>query len=217
MILFCDNHILVASKPAGMLTQKNPLGEKGLEDELKQWVKTTYQKPGNVFLHAVHRLDRPVSGIVLFARTSKALSRLSQSTRERKYKKTYLALVEGKLSAESGVLEHKLMHGNFRSEVATSQVDDAKYCRLTYTVKQTYDGSTLVEISLETGRYHQIRAQFAESGHPIVGDIKYGSHFPSLQQEAIALHHSHLEIHHPVSGNLLSFEAPLPDYWPLHT
>lgn len=214
-IIYSDNHQLVVNKPAGLLTQPSGTSQNSLEDLAKQWVKETAQKPGNVFLHAVHRLDKPVSGIVLFARTSKALTRLNAAMRDKKSHKYYLAIVEGELNASEGTLQHYLVHDDFQARLAQPQEPEAKLARLHYRTLKIADGLSLIEIELETGRYHQIRVQLAAVGHPIIGDHKYGSH-DHFQEEAIALHHYKLEVPHPVTGVLQTFEAPLPKSWPMH-
>jgi 23S rRNA pseudouridine1911/1915/1917 synthase len=207
-ILFEDNHILVVNKPAGYVTQPTNLGQKNMEEICKAWIKEKYNKPGNVFLGTVHRLDKPVSGIVLFAKTSKALERLNESMRKREIRKFYCAVVEGVL--DKGVLEHYLFHDEYRSRVVSKNTPQAKFCRLVYESLQSNDRYTLVEIELETGRYHQIRAQFSAVGHSIVGDEKYGS-FIKYPAEGIALHHSQLDFLHPTKNELISIKSPLPD------
>lgn len=205
-IIYEDNHLLVLNKPAGMLTQPSGTEQMSLEEMAKQWIKQRDQKPGNVFLHAVHRLDKPVSGLVLFAKTSKALSRLQAEMRHKNTKKVYIALVEGVPPSSSGVLEHYLSHDDHRATVRTTPSPDAKLARLSYRIIKTKDQLSLIEIILETGRYHQIRAQFAAIGCPIVGDHKYGSH-ATYQPDAIALHHARLEIAHPITKELQVFEV----------
>ena len=186
-IIYSDNHLLVVEKPAEMATQPD------LTELAKAWVKKKYQKPGNVFLHPVHRLDKAVSGLVLFARTSKALSRLQVLMRERKIEKIYHALVEGKLPQQKGRLVHHLIHGSFRAEVSK----EGKESILEYRVLKFEKGITLLEINLITGRYHQIRAQLSAIGCPVVGDTKYGS--KKSWPHGIALHHSELRFEHPVT------------------
>lgn len=208
-ILYHDNHQLVINKPAGLLTQPSGTDKESAEALAKQWVKEQFQKPGNVFLEAVHRIDKPVSGIVLFARTSKALSRLQESMRDKHSKKTYFALVEGIVKNSSGTLEHYLVHDDFQAKVVNSKTTNAKLARLHYKVVKTQNAQTLLEIVLETGRYHQIRVQLAAIGHPIVGDAKYGSK-TAFAPGAIALHHFRLEMPHPITGEMQCFEAPLP-------
>ncbi len=207
-IVFCDNHLLVAQKPCGLPTQPPP-GEGGesLEDFAKAWVKKTYHKPGNVFLHALHRLDKPVSGLVLFARTSKALSRLNEQQRAQEIQRIYGAEVEGILPFKEGKLDHYLIHKEHRAVLAKAGDKEAKHARLTFQVIQFREHSTLVKIELETGRYHQIRAQFSAIGHPIIGDGRYGAQEP---QDAIHLHCTDLELEHPVTKETLQFQSPLP-------
>ncbi|MDF2577040.1 MAG: Pseudouridine synthase [Chlamydiales bacterium] len=211
-ILFEDNHVLVVNKPAGLLTQPNNIAKDSLELQAKAWIKTKYSKPGEVFLHAVHRIDKAVSGIVVFARTSKALSRLQSSMRNREIQKNYLALLEGHLKNHSGTLEHYLVHDDFCARVVDKNVVDGKKSRLSYLVKGYIDNYTYVEIELETGRYHQIRVQFAAIGYPIVGDIKYKASVCNLlPSEEIALHHYEISFPHPTLKNTVSVQAPLPD------
>jgi len=194
-ILYEDNHLLAVNKKAGLLTQPNQSGEKNLEDLAKAYLKEKKQKEGRVFLHALHRLDRPVSGIVLFAKTSKALSRLNESMRNREVEKMYLAKVEGHLEEKSGELIHFLTHGSHRAHVGK----EGKKAHLSYAKIQKEKDATLVEITLHTGRYHQIRAQFSHIGHPILGDTKYGA---KTSQGNIALHHAKLTFPHPISKEL---------------
>lgn len=191
--IYCDNHILILNKPAGVATQPD------FHEAARSWVKDHFAKPGNVFLEPIHRLDRPASGIVLFARTSKALTRLNEAMRERKLRKTYLAKVEGVVE-EEGCLQHLLIHGDFKAFVDPK----GKQAILRYRRLQATVHHSLVEIELETGRYHQIRAQFAAIGHPIVGDRKYGS-CQDLPQ--IALHHHQLILEHPTTKELLTFQC----------
>lgn len=197
-IIFCDNHLLVVDKPAGIATQPD------LVDAAKAWVKKKFNKPGNVFLEPAHRLDKPVSGLVLFARTSKALSRLQAMMRKREIRKTYFALVEGRLRDQEGTLKHRLVHDEFHARVD----EKGKEAVLHYRVLSTQKKYTLVEVVLETGRYHQIRAQFSAVGCPIVGDQKYHSTHPF--SEGIALQHQKLEFKHPISKeNILLMATPI--------
>lgn len=207
-ILFLDNHLLVAYKPSGMITQPNETDQLSLEEWCKQQVKEKFHKPGAVYLHALHRLDKPVEGLVLFARTSKGLSRLNLSMREKKMSKTYLAKVEGRLTCDEGILEHYLLHGDYKAELSSKQNPQAKVARLRYRVIKKESKFTWLEIDLETGRYHQIRIQFASIGHPIVGDLKYGSK-EALAGGAIALQHFRFQFPHPITNEILKFEVPL--------
>lgn len=205
-IIYQDNHQLVVNKPAGLLTQPSGTENDSLEENAKLWIKQVYNKPGNVFLHAVHRLDKPVSGIVLFARTSKALSRLQESMRQKQSIKQYVALVEGKFAEKEGVLQHNLVHDEHKARLAHSG-EESKIARLHYRLKEEVNDLSLLEITLETGRYHQIRVQLSAAGHPIVGDSKYGSRFPYMPG-AIALHHHRLQIPHPITGEMQVFNSP---------
>lgn len=206
-VIYIDNHLLVLNKPAGLLTQPNESEEPSLETLGKAWLKERFQKPGNVFLAAVHRLDRPASGLVLFARTSKALSRLNDSLRSHQFQKEYLALAEGIFLENEGTLEHQLEKGAFIARVSR----EGKNCLLHYQVLQPMEGCTLLKISLHTGRYHQIRAQLAAEGHPILGDRKYGSTIPS---EHLLLHHAALSFPHPITQERIQCRADYPGYWP---
>lgn len=202
-IIYEDNHLLVLDKPAGLLTQPSGTNQPSLEEMAKQWMKETYQKPGNVFLEAVHRLDQAASGIVVFAKTSKALSRLMQAIREKKVKKKYLAQVERMPDKPKGRLVHYLAHRHRHAEVVDEQDPDGKQASLTYEIHQM-EKYPILNISLETGRYHQIRCQLAKIGCPILGDKKYGSTVP-YNKPGIALCHYLMEISHPVSNEILIF------------
>ena len=186
-ILYHDNHVFAACKPKDMVTQPD------FVESCKAWIKKEYKKPGNVFLEPIHRLDKVAGGIVLFARTSKALSRLQKEMRERKIHKTYRATVEGILSKKEGTLCHFLIHDDYRATVDPK----GKEAILHYKVLLQKKDRAELEIGLETGRYHQIRAQFADIGHPILGDKKYGSSF--ALKEGIALDHVRMEFEHPVT------------------
>jgi len=210
--LFEDNHLLVLNKPAGLLTQPSGTEQDSLERQAKEWIKVRDHKPGNVFLEAVHRLDKPVSGIVLFGKTSKALSRLNESIRSKQTSKIYWSWVEGATPQREGWLEHYLVHDDFQARIVKGGHPDGKIARLFYRELEKKVERTLLEIHLETGRYHQIRAQLAAMGCPIWGDIKYGSHHV-IATDVIALHHRYLEIPHPISKAILRFEASLPPYF----
>lgn len=192
-ILYEDNHILVVSKPAGLCTQPD------LAILAKAYLKKKYQKKGNVFLEPIHRLDRVVSGLVLFARTSKALSRLQQAMRQRQIQKTYFAWVEGVLPQSEGFLEHDLIHDDYKARIVTTPHPKAKKARLFYRVLEQKNSKTHLEIDLLTGRYHQIRAQFSAIDCPIVGDTKYGSKIPQKDGH-ILLCHIKLSFMHPTNG-----------------
>lgn len=192
--IYCDNHILVLEKPPGIATQPD------FHEYAKSYIKEAFQKPGNVFLEPIHRLDKPVKGLILFARTSKALSRMNAAMREGKIKKFYFALVEG-IVEETGTLEHFLSHGEYRANIDPN----GKKAVLHFKRLEIICNKSHVEIELETGRYHQIRAQFAAIGHPILNDSKYGAH--AIHQEAIALHHYKLQFPHPISKEEITCQS----------
>lgn len=195
-ILYEDNHLLIVLKAAGLLTQPTEENGDSLETRLKAWIKERDKKPGAVFLHALHRLDKPVSGLVLFAKTSKALSRLGAAMRAKHIQRYYLARLDYPWTQE-GVLQHHLARKEFYSVVSAS----GKRAELKYRCR---DG--LCEIELLTGRHHQIRVQFAAAGYPIRGDVKYGSQFP---QDRIDLHCWKLVLIHPVTHLPVVVEAPV--------
>jgi 23S rRNA pseudouridine1911/1915/1917 synthase len=201
-VLYEDNHLLVLDKPPGVPTQPPPQGGVSLEEEAKGFIKQRDQKPGAVYLHAVHRLDTPVGGIVIFAKTSKALSRLQSALREQKIEKIYQGWVEGEVLPHEGVLKHYLVHGDKRAIKGTSCQKEAKLAVLHYQVLEEKEGLTHLKIALETGRYHQIRAQWSFEGHPIWGDKKYGSVI-LYPHEGIALAHVECSFPHPVKGTMV--------------
>lgn len=204
-VLYEDNHMMVVNKPAGMATQDAPGEEESLEAQVKAWIKEKYHKPGAVYLHAIHRLDKPVSGIVVFAKTSKALSRLNEEIRLKKTKKQYVAMIEGIPKKNEATLQHYLFHGEHKALL--SDAKKGQLAKLTYRILKKNRDQSLVSILLDTGRYHQIRAQFSIEGHPILGDKKYGSTV-SFHGKAIALHHYQFSIAHPISKEMLTFTAP---------
>ena len=196
-ILLVDNHLLAVNKPAGLVTQPSGAHADSLESRAKAWVKQEFAKAGKVFLEAVHRIDRPVSGVVLFARTSKALSRLNASQRARDCRKTYLAVVAGQPRNREARLEDTLVHDSHQARVVAPDHPRGKHAVLEYQVLGTQDERSLLQIQLLTGRYHQIRVQLAQAGLPVVGDQLYGSR-ERLPDGAIALHSWELTIPHPV-------------------
>lgn len=202
-VLYEDNHLLVLNKPNTLATQPSLHHTDSLEGQAKAWIKEKYAKPGNVYLHAIHRIDAPVSGVVVFAKTSKALSRLQEEMRSRKTYKRYLAWVEGVGLKKEAILKHRMLHGEHRAVEGGE-----KEAELSYKVLKEFKGLSLVEILLVTGRYHQIRAQFSWTGHPIVGDTKYGSRI--AWPKGIALHHREFCVDHPITREGLRFLAPLP-------
>ncbi|MBS3904926.1 MAG: RluA family pseudouridine synthase [Simkania sp.] len=204
VVLYCDNHLLVVDKPPMLVTQPTEGHRTSLEEWAKQWIKQKFNKPGAVFLHAIHRLDKEVSGIVLFARTSKALSRLNESMRKGDIRKTYLAIVEGTLPATEGVLENELEHVGHRALIRKNV--KSKKAILHYEVIEKKGDKALLRIELETGRYHQIRAQLSHIGCPIVGDKKYGSKCSS-REPGVALCHAQIFFTHPISNKKMRIES----------
>jgi 23S rRNA pseudouridine1911/1915/1917 synthase len=194
-IVYLDNHLIVVKKRGNLLTQENETSQENLTDLLKCFLKEKYQKKGDVFLHPIHRIDKSVSGLVLFAKTSKALLRLNEQVRMKMIVRKYCALVEGKLQKKEGTLTHLLVHDDHCSKIAINN-KDAKKAELEYKVRSEKNNLSLVEINLLTGRYHQIRVQFSSIGHPIYGDKKYGS---KMDLKEIALHGYYLEFLHPIS------------------
>ncbi|MGL5263124.1 MAG: RluA family pseudouridine synthase [Candidatus Rhabdochlamydia sp.] len=211
-IIFSDNHILVVLKPSGLSTQPHYPIKDNLTDLAKTWVKKECNKPGDVYLEPIHRLDKPVSGLVLFARTSKALTRLQQSMREKQICKTYFAWVETGTNLNSaGSLEHTLTHVNHRAKVVKANHVQGKLALLDYIVIERKGDFSLVEIKLHTGRYHQIRAQFSAIGSPVAGDVKYGSK-KHLPKQKIALHHGCMSFPHPITKKVIVCEEILLDW-----
>ncbi len=211
-VVYEDNHLLVLEKPAGVPTQADASGRPSLQEEGKAYLKTRYAKPGDVFLGLVHRIDRPVAGLVVFARTSKAAGRLSEQMRERRIGKFYLALVEGRVDPPRAKLAGWLVREGTVSRLVASPRTGAQDASLTYEVRTAGPSSSVLEVELHTGRKHQIRAQLAGIGHPIVGDRKYGARTP-YRNGAIALVAWRLEFEHPTRKEAMHFEMPAPPEW----
>lgn len=205
-----DNHLLVVIKPPGLPTQADQSGACDLLTYLKDDLKQRHNKPGNVFLGLVHRLDRPVGGVMVFAKTSKAASRLAAQIRERTFGKTYLAEVTGCPETETGRLEHYLVKEARTNtvQVVASAVPHAKWACLEYQVLAQREQTALVRIELLTGRPHQIRVQLAAIGHPLVGDRKYGSESTGTAGRDIALRSHEIRFQHPTTQEPLTFTAP---------
>jgi len=212
-VLYEDNHLLVVNKPAGLATMGTAAGQESLWTLAKQYVKRKYNKPGNVYLGVVSRLDAPVTGAVVLARTSKAARRLTEQFRAGEVEKVYWALVERAIEPPEGQCVNWLAKDEAagRMRAVGPKTPGAREARLAYRRLRTLDGVCLIEVRLETGRKHQIRVQLAERGHPVLGDMKYGSHraFPA----GIALHARRLALLHPVGRQRLEIEAPLPASW----
>ena len=220
-VLFEDNHCLAVAKPAPLLTQGVPPGILTLESMAKAYLKEKYAKRGNVYLGIPHRLDRPVSGVVLFARNTKAAQRLAEQFQKHQVVKTYWAAVEGNVEPEQGQWADWLLKipEEARSKKVSAETSGARHAVLQYRRVVHASGLTLLEIQPQTGRMHQIRLQAAERGWPILGDVLYGSKLPfgpaaSLPRERlIALHARSLEFLHPIRFEPTTVVAPLPEYW----
>lgn len=211
-ILYEDNHLIAVNKGSSDLVQGDRTGDETLPDRLKQYLKEAYAKPGNVFLGVTHRLDRPVTGAVVFAKTSKALARMNAMFAEHKVEKVYWALVCGAPSEPEGTLEHYLVRDGAKNKSFAHQkpVGDAKRAVLHYRTLVKLDRYTLLEVHLETGRHHQIRCQLSTMGCPIKGDLKYGAP-RSNPDGGISLHAHSLSFVHPVTKQPMLIVAPVPN------
>ena len=210
-ILYEDNHIIAVNKSTSEIVQGDKTGDQPLSETIKLYLKEKYNKPGDVFLGVTHRLDRPVSGVVLFAKTSKALTRLNAMFRDQEVKKTYWAIVKEKPELSEGRLEHYLVRNekHTKSIAYDKERSDAKKAALSYRLIAHSDTYYLLEVQLETGRHHQIRCQLAKMGCPIKGDLKYGF-ARSNPNGGISLHARSIEFIHPVSKQQISLTAPVP-------
>ena len=209
LVLYEDNHIIVINKRPGDIVQGDKTGDVPLNEIVKQYVKKKYNKPGKVFLGVVHRIDRPTSGVVVFARTSKALSRLNELFSQKLAKKTYWAIVKNKPNKEQGTLEHWLLRNTKqnKSYAYIKEVPNSKKAILDYQILKKLNNYYLLEIDLKTGRHHQIRAQLAAINCPIKGDLKYGFD-RSNKNGSIHLHARSIEFLHPVGKKPISLTAP---------
>lgn len=210
-ILYEDNHLLVVNKHCGDLVQSDPDGTEAIEDQIKAMIKIRDHKPGAVFLGVVHRIDRPVSGAVLFAKTSKALTRLNEMIRNGEIKKSYWAITESRPAEEEGELRHWIVRNakTNRSHAHQRPKGDGKEALLAYRVLGASTNYTLIEVDLKTGRHHQIRAQLSAIGCSIKGDLKYGAK-RSNRDGGISLHSRSIEFRHPVRGEVIKVTAPVP-------
>ena len=215
-ILYEDNHLLIVNKRAGELVQPDPSGDPALEDQIKAFIRQRDAKPGRVFLGVVHRIDRPVSGAVIFAKTGKALARLNEMIKNREIAKYYWAITETRPQEPEGALKHYLVRDGKtnKSKVYDREVSGSKEARLNYRLLADSDRYSLVEVELLTGRHHQIRAQLSKIGCPIRGDLKYGA-ARSNRDGSISLHSRRVEFLHPVAASgaprqRVSVTAPVP-------
>jgi len=210
-ILLEDNHLIAVNKPSGLLVQKDKNSEESLEELTKEYLRTKYQKPGEAFLGVIHRIDRPVSGLVLMAKTSKALERMNLAFKKRAVQKGYLAVVRQKPHKIEGHLVHHLYRDerNNITKAYDAERKGTQLAELSYTLLREHNGFYLLQVNPITGRTHQIRAQLAAMGSPIVGDNKYG--YPRGNKDrSICLHSASLEFVHPVSKESILLKAPLP-------
>lgn len=211
-VVYEDNHIIVVNKTASEIVQGDKTGDEPLSESVKRYLKVKYNKPGNVFLGVVHRLDRPVSGLVIFAKTGKALTRLNDMFRNGEVKKVYWAIVRQRPEQEEGELVHYLVRNEKlnKSFAYDKEVKNSKKAVLHYRLLGCSQNYSLLEIDLMTGRHHQIRCQLAKIGCPIKGDLKYG--FPRSNPDgSISLHARRIRFIHPVSKEHIDIVAPLPD------
>ena len=211
-VVYEDNHIIVVNKTASEIVQGDKTGDVPLSDMVKQYLKEKYQKPGNVFVGVTHRLDRPVSGLVIFAKTSKALSRLNEMFKNSEIKKTYWAIVKECPKQEEAELTHYLVRNEKqnKSYAYAEEVKNSKKAVLHYKLIARSDNYYLLEVDLKTGRHHQIRCQLAKMGSPITGDLKDGAP-RSNPDGSICLHARSVKFVHPVSKEWIELEAPVPE------
>lgn len=211
-VVYEDNHVIIVNKSSSEIVQSDKTGDKPLSETVKEYIKEAYAKPGNVFLGVVHRLDRPVSGLVMFARTSKALPRLNDMFRSGEVSKKYWAIVKDAPPKQHDTLEHWLVRNEKqnKSYAYDREVPNSKKAILEYRVIGRSDNYCLLEVDLKTGRHHQIRCQLAKIGCPIKGDLKYGAK-RSNPDGSISLHARSMSFVHPVSKKTIEVEAPVPD------
>lgn len=210
-VLYEDNHLLVVNKPAGLLVQGDATGDKTLPDLAKEYLREKYNKPGNIFVGVVHRLDRPVSGVVVLAKTSKALTRMNELFRSNKTRKTYLAISQRRPQEMEKRIVHWLVKDPERNvtKAFTSEKPNSQRAELSYKLLTSHEGYYLIQVNPVTGRPHQIRVQMASQNSPLIGDVKYGAPAP-LPDKRIGLHAYRLEFEHPVQKTPILVTAPIP-------
>lgn len=214
-VIYEDNHLLVVEKPVNILSQGDDTNDKDMVNLLKQYVKEKYNKPGNVYIGLVHRLDRPVGGVMVFAKTSKAASRLSDQVRTKTFKKTYRAVIHGTMKKNEDTLLDYLYKNKKTNMVSVVNKNhkEGKYSELSYSTLGKKDGFSLVEIDLKTGRSHQIRVQFSSRNHPLFGDQRYGQNVNKIGQQ-IALWAHKVSFEHPTTKERMEFICEPPQEYP---
>ena len=208
-VIFEDNHLIAVNKKSGEIVQGDKTGDEPLSERVKKYLKVKYNKPGNVFLGTIHRIDRPTSGIVIFAKTSKALSRMNEKFRQNKISKTYWAIVKNRLPKKNDLLEHYLLKNQKKNKSFLSTEEKGKFSVLEYNFLNNLNNYFLYEIFPKTGRHHQIRVQLSTMGSPIKGDLKYGAK-RSNTNGGINLHAKKIDFNHPVTKESVSIEANCP-------
>ena len=208
-VIFEDNHLIAVNKKSGEIVQGDKTGDEPLSERVKKYLKVKYNKPGNVFLGTIHRIDRPTSGIVIFAKTSKALSRMNEKFRQNKISKTYWAIVKNRLPKKNDLLEHYLLKNQKKNKSFLSTEEKGKFSVLEYNFLNNLNNYFLYEIFPKTGRHHQIRVQLSNMGSPIKGDLKYGAK-RSNPNGGINLHAKKIDFNHPVTKESVSIEANCP-------
>lgn len=214
-VIFEDNHLIAINKPAGALVQGDKTGDRPITDEVKFYIKHRYNKPGDVFLGTIHRLDRPVSGVLIFARTSKALIRMNEIFRNKQIKKEYLAVSNERPNPISGVIKNYLLKDPKKARVSvlekmSNRSKNAKLAETEYELMADIEGNFLIRVFPKTGRSHQIRVHLASIGSKIIGDMRYGMRYP-LPDASIALHCRSMEFMHPVKKELVKITAEVPN------
>ena len=213
-IIYEDNHLIAVTKRSGEIVQGDKTGDKPLSEEIKSYLKTKYKKPGNVFLGTIHRLDRPTSGIVLFAKTSKSLSRMNELFKNKKVQKTYFAVTEDKPNKEKGVIISLLKKNQKQNKSYITKLDDGKKSELEYELIEKLQNYFLIKVKPKTGRHHQIRVQLSSIGCKIKGDVKYGAKRAN-KDKSICLHSYCMSFVHPVKNELINLICDFPknDIW----